>query len=158
MNTTICNKTQTLLLEATENHANLPDECQKHLDECAECQAFAKTLALFLPPSIPTELETETLRLAKAALPAKRIARRHAWRRWALCAATLAVLCSLAVFMTLQHEKPVVIPAPVAPISANTSDSVAEWDDMSFATDYAQTDEDLSLMDLELDLLLSELD
>ncbi|GEM_PF-5413156 len=162
MDTNLCNKTQICLLEGLDSHVLLPEECQKHLQECTECQAYAKTLALVCPPTIPAALDAETLRLAKAALPAGSAPWRRAWRRWALCAAGLAVLCGVAVFSTLQNSVPPEIKNPIVvrslqPISSESADAL-KWDDMALTTNYAQANDDLFQMDLELDILLSELD
>ena len=149
-----CQDCQNELLQ----HANLSPNAQAHLDDCAECRAFAQALLLAVPPTPTPEVDARVLASCRGVLAGRRQLRQRHYRQVLLgIAAAAAVVLSVALFHT--HTPAPVPPRPGASsgIGANLSDTGEFTDALSWDVGVSLSSAELDQLELDLELLTAGL-
>ena len=140
-----CQICQEELLEQRQ----LSAEALAHLDSCAECQAFAATLALAVPPVPAPELESRVRAACHGTLAARRHLRwkNRARRLLAGVAAAVAVVLSVMLLNTPPAGKNSAATRPLATTGTGEYTEALSWD---VGVSLSATELDQAEMDLEL--------
>ncbi len=161
MNNNPCQMLQDLLLTQETPNAPLPEELQRHLAQCRECQKTAKLLGLLRhaskdqKPAPSKALDQRTLALCHWELRSQhslhtRIFRTHAL--WA--AAALLVAMGVITIFSFYNPQATTTTAPQAAV-ALTDDT--EWGESLLDTGMDLVNDEIASMELNFNLLAADL-
>jgi hypothetical protein len=157
-----CQMLQDLLLTQEDPTTPLPEELQRHLAQCQECQKTAKLLGLLQHASedaklVPQpSLDRKTLALCHRELKTQNTLRTRIFRTrtiWA-AAALLVAMGVITAFSLTNNQNTAPTTAPQAKIALADD---AEWGESLLDTGMDLVNDEISSMELNFNLLAADL-